>query len=115
MGRKSHRKREGIVYSTDPGYDYQHEDEGKEQTTLPPDQQKLKIYLDNKNKRKGKEATLVNGFRGSEEDLKDLAKELKTKCAAGGSVKDGEILIQGDVREKAKKHLEKEGYKVKVL
>ena len=115
MGRKSHRKREGIVYSTNPDYDYQHEDEGSEQQTLPPEQQKLKVYLDNKNKRKGKEATLVNGFKGSEDDLKNLAKELKTKCAAGGSVKDGEILIQGDVREKAKTYLEKEGYKVRVL
>lgn len=108
MGKKN---RKGIVYSTNPDYEYEHfEDE--EQETLPPQQQKLKVMIDRK-RRKGKEVTLVTGFIGTTDDLKDLGKFLKTKCGVGGSVKDGEIIIQGNHREKALKLLLDKGYKAK--
>jgi len=108
MGKKN---RKGIVFSTNPDYEYDYfEDE--EQETLPPQQQKLKVIIDRK-RRKGKEVTLVTGFVGTTDDLKDLGKFLKTKCGVGGSVKDGEIIIQGNHREKTLKLLLDKGYKAK--
>ena len=106
------KNRIGVVYSTNPDFEYQYEDEQEEQVTLPPQQQKLHVTLDRK-QRGGKQVTLVSGFVGSETDLADLGKMLKTKCGVGGNTKDGEILIQGDHREKVAALLTDAGYKVK--
>ena len=106
------KNRIGVVYSTNPDFEYQYEDEQEEQVTLPPQQQKLHVTLDRK-QRGGKQVTLVSGFVGSETDLADLGKMLKTKCGVGGNTKDGEILIQGDHREKVVALLTDAGYKVK--
>jgi len=104
MGKKKNwKKRDGVVFSTNPEYDYTYEDDAEEETLDPADQ-KLFIYIDRKH-RKGKEVTVVEGFVGIEEDLKDLGKKLKTTCGVGGSVKDGLILLQGDHREKLKSAL----------
>ncbi len=114
MPKKSRKNRMDIVYSTNPDFEYSY-DEEEEQKTLEPSKQNLKVYLDTKAKKKGKQATLVNGFVGTEEDLKDLGKLLKTKCAVGGSVKEGEIIIQGDFRDKIVQILTSEGYKARKL
>jgi translation initiation factor 1 len=107
---KDWKDRLGMVYSTNKEYDYESEEDDQE--TLDTAHQKLYVSLDKKN-RKGKAVTLIEGFIGSEEDLKDLGKKLKSKCGVGGSAKDREILIQGDVRDKVVTMLEKDGYKVK--
>jgi translation initiation factor 1 len=99
----------GIVYSTDPGFKPEFET-GEQENTLAPDQQKLKIRLDTKH-RGGKAVTLVEGFVGTDSDKETLGKKLKTFCGTGGSVKDGEILVQGDNREKTIQWLLKNGYK----
>lgn len=101
----------GVVFSTNP--DFKYEEDEEEEPALPPQQQQLMILKDGK-QRKGKTVTLVQGFVGREEDLEALGKMLKTKCGVGGSAKDGEIVLQGDFRQKVKEILEKEGYKVKV-
>jgi translation initiation factor 1 len=105
------KKRLGVVYSTDPDFEF-HRTEQEEQETLPPARQLLYVRLDRK-QRKGKTVTLVEGFRGAEEDLKKLAKELKSACGVGGSVKNGEILLQGDFRERVMSILSQKGYHVK--
>lgn len=97
----------GIVYSTDPGFTFEQDNNSKE--TLPSSQQKLRISLDTKH-RAGKAVTLITGFEGKAADLEDLGKKLKSFCGTGGSVKDGEIIIQGDQREKALQCLTKLGY-----
>ena len=105
------KDRLGVVFSTNPDFGY-NKDEEETQKTLPSKQQNLKVSLDRK-KRKGKSVTLITGFIGSVDDLKSLGKLLKTKCGVGGSVKDNEILIQGDFCNKIIEILNKEGYKVK--
>jgi translation initiation factor 1 len=102
------KKRLGVMYSTNPDFQYE-TDEEEEQETLPKDQQKLKITLDKRN-RGGKVVTLISGFVGTEADLSDLGKLLKVKCGVGGSAKDGEIIVQGDLRQKVLDILKKEGY-----
>ncbi len=98
MADNSWKKRVNIVYSTNPGYNYQTEESDTEET-LPPSRQKLRVSLDSKG-RNGKTVTLVTGFAGSDDDLKTLCKELKGKCGVGGSAKDGEIIIQGKFKER---------------
>lgn len=112
MSRKNDwKKRDGVVYSTqdDFNYNYASKDEPE---TLPIHQQQLKIQLD-KSGRSGKQVTLITGFVGTDADLQTLAKKLKTKCGVGGSAKDGEVVIQGDLREKLYTILVAEGYKVR--
>jgi translation initiation factor 1 len=105
------KKRLGVVYSTNSEYSF--ESEGKEeQATADPNQQKLYVKLDRKN-RKGKSVTLVEGFVGTENDLKELGKELKGKCGVGGSAKDGVILLQGDFRDRVISLLKEKGFNVK--
>jgi translation initiation factor 1 len=108
---KSKKKRVDVVYSTNPdfGYDF---DEDEEQDTLAPNQQKLYVSIDRK-QRKGKEVTLIEGFVGTDEDLKELGKLLKSKCGVGGTAKDGEIMVQGAFKDKVADILTKEGYSVK--
>ena len=103
------KNRDGIVYSTDSGYEYNVEPVNEGQT-LPPQQQKLRVMLDKKN-RAGKAVTLVTGFEGTDADLQTLGKKLKNLCGSGGSAKDGEILVQGDHRDKILKWLLDNGYK----
>lgn len=105
------KERLGVVFSTNPDFGYEHE-EDEEQETLQPNKQDLRVSIDRK-QRKGKAVTLVTGFVGTDDDLKDLAKMLKSKCGVGGTAKDGEILIQGEFAEKVVELLKKEGYKVK--
>ncbi len=108
---KSKKKRIDIVYSTDPDFEYEFDDE-QEIETLPPEEQTLKISLDRK-QRKGKQVTLITNFVGTDDDLKDLSKVLKNKCGVGGSTKDGDIIIQGDFRDKIMDILTHMGYGVK--
>jgi translation initiation factor 1 len=100
----------GMVYSTNPNYQPEESEESNE--TLGPSQQDLRVWLE-KNHRGGKTATVVKGFMGSADDLESLGKTLKTKCGTGGSAKDGEIIIQGDHREKIMTILAQLGYKAK--
>ncbi len=110
MSKKKIQGLGGLVYSTDPNFKLT-EDDGGEQETLEPSQQKLKIRLDSKH-RAGKAVTLVEGFIGTTADMEDLGKKLKSFCGTGGSVKDGEIIVQGDVRDKVLQWLQKNGYKL---
>ncbi len=110
MKQNDWKSRLGVMYSTNPDYEYQ-TDEETEEETLPKDKQRLRITLDKRN-RGGKVVTLVSGFRGTGNDLAALGKLLKTRCGVGGSAKDGVIIIQGDWRQKVADILTKEGYKV---
>ena len=102
------KKRLDIVYSTNPDYHFQEEAERREKT-LSKEKQLLRISLDKRNRR-GKAVTLITGFAGTDDDLQELGKMLKMKCGVGGSAKEGEIIIQGDHREKILGILQKEGY-----
>lgn len=102
------KKQFGVVYSTDPSFT-QPVFKAHEQDTLDPERQKLRVHIDRK-QRGGKEVTLVTGFVGLESDLQDLGKQLKNKCGTGGSVKDGEILVQGNQRDKVIRFLLEWGY-----
>ncbi|MFM7667677.1 MAG: translation initiation factor [Bacteroidota bacterium] len=108
---KKNKERLNVVYSTNPNFQYEVES-NEEIETLEPKFQKLYVSLDKK-QRAGKEVTLIEGFIGSENDLKELGKTLKSKCGVGGTVKDGEIVIQGNFRDKIIELLQKEGYQVK--
>jgi translation initiation factor 1 len=108
MSKKNKNDKHGFVYSTDPNFRFEEQpDEIRE--TLIPKEQKLKIRLETKH-RGGKTVTLIEGFVGIEEDLEDLGKKLKNFCGTGGSAKEGEIIIQGDQREKVLQWLLKTGY-----
>ena len=109
--KNSFKNREGVVYSTNPDFNYFENIPGL-QTTLPKEQQNLIVRIDRKH-RGGKIVTLVEGFVGAPEDLKDLAKMLKSKCGVGGSQKDGEIIIQGDFKEKVYQLLLENNYRAK--
>jgi len=100
----------GFVFSTNKDFEFDNNSESEE--TLLPKQQRLEAHLDKKN-RGGKIATIIRGFQGNEEDLKTLGKLLKTKCGVGGAVKDNEIIIQGNFRDKVIQILQAEGYNVK--
>ncbi len=102
------KKRLDMVYSTNPDYHFNEESEANIET-VAEGKQLLRISLDKRN-RKGKSVTLITGFSGSDEDLNILGKLLKTKCGVGGSTKDGDIIIQGDHRNKVLDILQKEGY-----
>lgn len=108
MSKKNKPDNRGFVYSTDPNFRFEEESHSKE--TLLPEQQKLKVRLETKH-RGGKAVTLIEGFSGTGEDMEDLGKKLKNFCGTGGSAKDGEIIIQGDQREKVMQWLLKNGYK----
>lgn len=101
----------GIMYSTDPSFNYEQENELPE-GPIANNKQDLRVMLDKKN-RGGKAVTLITGFVGTEDELDRLAKALKTKCGVGGGAKNGEVLLQGDFRDKVVVVLQKEGYKVK--
>lgn len=113
MSKKNNdwKKRDGVVYSTNSDFEFSYQQD-EEAQTLPPRQQNLRVQLD-KSGRAGKQVTLVTGFIGTTADLETLTKVIKTKCGVGGSQKDGEVLIQGDVRDKVVQILQKEGYKAR--
>jgi translation initiation factor 1 len=111
MSARKNKHKNGIVYSTNPDFVYD-DDTVQEPETLPPGQQDLRISLDKKS-RAGKQVTLITGFTGREDDLKALGHMLKIKCSTGGTVKNGEIIIQGDFRERVIKLLQDIGYRIK--
>ncbi|MFN8414887.1 MAG: translation initiation factor [Cytophagaceae bacterium] len=111
MSKNQHKNRVGVVYSTNPDFEYQ-DNAQEEQDTLPIAEQKLKIVLDTKS-RAGKTMTIIQGFVGKEDDLTDLSKLIKQKLSVGGTCKNGEVQIQGDVRAKLVPLLQQLGYKVK--
>ena len=108
MKNNDWKARLNVVYSTNPDYQYENE-EIEEAETLPKNQQKLRVSMEKKG-RGGKTVTLIKGFVGTEDDLKELGKLLKTKCGVGGSVKDEEIIIQGDFNQRIIDLLKAEGY-----
>jgi len=108
MNKKNKNDKRGFVYSTDPNFRFENEEEQSAET-LPAKQQKLRIRLDTKH-RGGKTVTLIEGFVGKEESLEDLGKKLKNYCGTGGAAKDAEIIIQGDQRDKVLQWLLKNGY-----
>lgn len=107
MSKKNKPDNRGFVFSTDPNFRF--EEEREERDTLPPAQQNLRVKLETKH-RAGKTVTLVDGFVGTDDDAEKLGKQLKNLCGTGGSVKDGEIIVQGDHREKVLQFLIKNGY-----
>ena len=111
MAKNDWKKRDGVVYSTSSDFEFTYQ-QNEEAATLPPKQQDLRVMLD-KSMRAGKQVTLVTGFVGTSNDLDILGKMLKSKCGVGGSVKNGEVIIQGDLRDKILSILLKEGYKAK--
>jgi len=110
MGKNKKKDITGVVYSTKQDFDYTYDDDSEEET-LAPNQQDLRIVLDRK--KGGKVVTAIVDFIGTTEDLKDLGKQIKTFCGVGGTVKDGEILIQGDFRDKVLSKLQEMNYKAK--
>ena len=111
MAENDWQKRLGVVYSTNPDFEYEESVE-EEEITPAPSQQRLTVSIDRRN-RGGKQVTLVSGFRGKEEDLASLGRILKVKCGVGGSAKNGEITVQGDFRDKVTALLKEMGYNAK--
>lgn len=111
MSNNDWKSRLNVVYSTNPDFVYETQPEDSSET-LPPARQDLRVWLDRK-ARAGKQVTLVKGFVGSEEDLKELSRLLKSKCGVGGTAKEGEIIIQGDFRDRVVDILLKAGYRAK--
>ncbi len=111
MAQNDWKARLGMVYSTNPDFEYRTE-QREEPATLPPELQELRVWLDRK-QRGGKVVTIVRGFVGSADDLAELARLLKTKCGVGGAAKEGGILIQGDHRDRVTELLLKSGYRCK--
>lgn len=109
MAANDWKKRLGVVYSTNPDFDF-HDEQLEEAETLPKQNQRLRVKIERAG-RKGKTVTLVTGFVGTDDDLKQLAKDLKTKLSTGGTAKDGEIVIQGDVKAKVVELLQQMGYR----
>ena len=106
---KKGKNRKGVMYSTNPDFEYEYEND--EMETLPNNEQTLKVCIDKH--RAGKIAVIIKEFIGTTDDLKSLGKLLKSKCGVGGSAKNGEIIIQGNIRDKIMEILEKEGYNYK--
>jgi translation initiation factor 1 len=106
------KHRLGVVYSTNKDFDYKNDTENREAETLSPEKQRLVVNID-RSHRAGKQVTLIKGFTGSDSDLETLGKQLKVKCGVGGSIKDGEIILQGDFRERVVTLLTEMGYKAK--
>lgn len=111
MADNDWKARLGMVYSTDPDFKYDTERQ-PDRPTLPPERQELRVWLDRK-QRGGKVVTLVRGFVGSDDDLQELARMLKTRCGVGGAAKEGEIIIQGDHRDRVVELLTRGGYRCK--
>ena len=107
MGKNKNRV--GVVFSTNPEFNYEYEDDGAVET-LEPSKQKLTVRID-RHARGGKQVTLVTGFVGTDDDLAELGKKLKSRCGVGGTAKDGEIIIQGDFRDKVIERLQADGYR----
>jgi translation initiation factor 1 len=108
MSKKIKTDKNGFVFSTDPNFRFEDEEQEVKETLIPA-QQKLRVRLETKH-RGGKTVTILQSFIGKEEDLEDLGKKLKNYCGTGGSVKDGEVIIQGDQRDKILQWLQKNGY-----
>lgn len=111
MGKNSKNKPFGVVFSTNQDFEYEFDGE-EEDDTLSTDKQRLRVHMEKKG-RKGKPVSIVTGFVGTEADLTDLARTLKTKCGIGGSAKDGEIILQGTMTDKIVAVLQKLGYQAK--
>jgi translation initiation factor 1 len=109
---KKSRNAVGVVYSTNPDYQYQYDDSDEQLETLPPAKQRLHVRME-RSGRGGKTVTVVDNFVGSDDDLQALGRTLKTKCGVGGTAKDGQIIIQGDFRERIVALLREMGYPVK--
>lgn len=109
--KRKNKERVNVVYSTNSSYEYE-TDAFEEEDTLPPNEQVLRVYIEKKG-RGGKTASVVKGFVGSDADLTDLSKTIKAKCGVGGSVKEGEIIIQGDQRDKIVQLLSEKNYNIK--
>lgn len=114
MSNNDWKSRLGMVYSTNPDYPYTTETSSESVTTLAPSHQRLRVALDRRN-RGGKQVTIVADFVGSDDDLKELGKMLRQKCGVGGTAKEGEIIIQGDFRDKIVQILTQAGYRARKI